>query len=176
MVSLRQSSAYEELPPVVVGSDLSGSATIGASDEATRQASGQSVNYSGVQIGPQSHARRRVQSRVETAKPLAFSLTHGQLADAASSAFKQEVGDDAHSAKRLSRILECSWRSAENYLQGRTVPNSIHMLRAYAAIPSFAAEVRRLTSMERSLDPEFERDLSEFMQRASTYLDRRRGD
>lgn len=127
----------------------------------------------GVQYGPVSHGRKPAHRRVESGKPLAFSLTHGALAEATAKAYRDEVGDDAHSAKRLSRILECSWRTAENYLQGRTVPNAIHMLRSYAAIPAFAAEVRRLTGMEQSLDPEFERDLSAFMQRAAGYLERR---
>jgi len=102
-----------------------------------------------------------------------FALSRGEWGDIATKAFREEVGDDAHSAKRLSRILECSWRTAENYLQGRTVPDPIHTLRAYAMIPAFAAEVRRLTGMEQSLDPEFERDLSEFLQRASKHLERR---
>jgi hypothetical protein len=42
-------------------------------------------------------------------------------------------------------------RTAENFLLGRTTPSGIHFLRAYAMIPEFTAEVRRLTECPRPL-------------------------
>lgn len=114
--------------------------------------------------------------RGENAKPLAFEISQGGWNDVASGAMRAHVGDDKHAAKRLSRILECSPRTAENYLLGRTTPSGIHFLRAYAVIPEFTAEVRRLTGMQQSLDPEFERDLAAFLNRADKHLAQRRPD
>lgn len=94
--------------------------------------------------------------------------------DQSSAAMRAHVGNDKHAAKRLGRILECSPRTAENYLLGRTSPAGIYFLRAYASIPEFTAEVRRLTGMQASQDPAFERDLAMFLTRASQHLDQRR--
>lgn len=104
----------------------------------------------------------------------AFTLTQGEWTDVASTAMRTHVGDDRHAVKRLANILECSPRTAENYLLGRTAPSGIHFLRAYQAIPEFTAEVRRLTHMEASQDPQFERDLAEFLVRADKRLAARR--
>jgi hypothetical protein len=96
--------------------------------------------------------------------------------DASSQAMRDHVGDDRHAAKRLGNILECSPRTAENFLLGRTTPSGIHFLRAYAMIPEFTAEVRRLTGMQQSQDPAFERDLAMFLTRASQHLDKTKGE
>lgn len=106
------------------------------------------------------------------AKPLAFGLTQKDWSDTSSAAMRAHVGDDRHASKRLGNILECSPRTAENFLLGRTTPSGIHFLRAYAMIPEFTAEVRRLTGMQQSQDPAFERDLAMFLTRASQHLDR----
>lgn len=89
---------------------------------------------------------------------------------------RAHVGEDRHAAKRLGNILECSPRTAENFLLGRTTPSGIHFLRAYAMIPTFTAEVRRLTGMAASQDPAFERDLAAFLVRASAHLDSTKGE
>lgn len=114
----------------------------------------------------------RGQSRNVLAKPEAFSITQQSWSDRAAQAMRDHVGDDRHAAKRLCNILECSPRTAENFLLGRTTPSGIHFLRAYAMIPEFTAEVRRLTGKEASQDPTFERDLAAFLSRASQHLDR----
>lgn len=91
-----------------------------------------------------------------------------------SKAMREHVGgSDNHAAKRLARILECSPRTAENYLSGEYAPGGIYFLRAYALIPEFAAEVRRLTCMEQSLDPQFESALAQFLVKASKHMDAR---
>lgn len=126
------------------------------------------------------HARRfrgdpRRNCNVQNAKPLAFGVTQLEWNELASNAMRAHVGDDRHATKRLSHILECSPRTAENYLLGRTTPSGIYFLRAYAMIPEFTAEIRRLTGMEASLDPAFERDLASFLTRAGQHLASRRG-
>lgn len=105
------------------------------------------------------------------AKPLAFGITQRGWLDQSSAAMRAHVGDDRHAAKRLGNILECSPRTAENFLLGRTTPSGIHFLRAYAMIPEFTAEVRRLTNQQATQDPAFERDLAMFLTRASQHLD-----
>ncbi len=112
----------------------------------------------------------------QSAKPLAFELTQRAWMDASAAAMRAHVGDDRHAAKRLGTILECSPRTAENFLLARTTPSGIHFLRAYAMIPEFTAEVRRLTGMAQSMDPAFERDLAVFLTRASNHLDKTRGE
>lgn len=118
----------------------------------------------------------RRNSHAQNAKPLAFELTQLAWQEAASKAMRDHVGEDRHAAKRLGNILECSPRTAENFLLGRTTPSGIHFLRAYAMIPEFTAEVRRLTGMAQSLDPAFERDLAVFLTRATSHLDKTRGE
>lgn len=110
--------------------------------------------------------------RGDSRKGLAFELTQLSWQERASAAMRAHVGEDRHAAKKLSHLLECSPRTAENFLLGRTAPSGIHLLRAMAVITEFAAEVRRLTGMEASLDPLFGRDLAQFMTRASAYLDK----
>lgn len=133
-----------------------------------------------LQMGGSSARRVRGDTRLNNhaadVKPLAFGLTQKDWSDTASKAMRDHVGDDRHAAKRLGNILECSPRTAENFLLGRTTPSGIHFLRAYAMIPEFTAEVRRLTGMAQSMDPAFERDLAQFLTRASSHLDKTRGE
>lgn len=129
-----------------------------------------------VSVGKKTYGRKAAHRRVETTRPLAFGITQVEWTDTSSKAMQDHVGNDRHAASRLSRILECSPRMAEGYLQGRTAPSGIHFLRAYAMIPEFTAEVRRLTGMEQSLDPAFERDLAQFLVRASQRLSAIRGE
>lgn len=135
--------------------------------------------YSGLNMGGGNprivYGRGRGNVRVKDTRPLAFGITTGEWNKAASDAMRAHVGDDRHAAKKLADILECSPRTAENYLQGRTAPGGVHFLRAYAAIPEFTAEVRRLSAMESSLDPEFERAAMDFLRVASARLARRPG-
>lgn len=141
------------------------------SAEDTRKSSGNA----GLNVRDVGHRQFRGNARGnfrgENVKPLAFELTQKGWSDTASAAMRAHVGDDRHAAKRLGNILECSPRTAENFLLGRTTPSGIHFLRAYAMIPEFTAEVRRLTGMAQSMDPTFERDLAVFLTRASKHLD-----
>jgi hypothetical protein len=94
----------------------------------------------------------------------AYEITQGDWLKASQTAMQAHVGDNRSSAKKLADILECSPRTAENYLQGRTAPSGIHFLRALAVIPEFQAEVRRISQMQSDLDPEFERAANALLQ------------
>jgi len=87
----------------------------------------------------------------------AFNITQGDWLKQSQAAMQAFVGTDRSGAKKISNVLDCSPRTAENYLQGRTAPSGIHFLRALACIPEFEAEVRRLSAMESDMDPEFDR-------------------
>lgn len=87
----------------------------------------------------------------------AYEITQGDWIRASQKAMQAHVGNDKSGAKLLADILECSPRTAENYLQGRTAPSGLHFLRALASIPEFQAEVRRLSAMQADRDPEFDR-------------------
>jgi hypothetical protein len=142
-----------------------GSAHIARNDDVSAR-----VNM-GAPIARRDRGDARRNNCGKSGKPLAFGLTQKDWSDTSSAAMRSHVGDDRHAAKRLGNILECSPRTAENFLLGRTTPSGIHFLRAYAMIPEFTAEVRRLTGMQSSQDPTFERDLANFLVRASKHLD-----
>lgn len=147
----------------------------GESAQNARSIDGASPLNGHAPIARRDRGDRRGNINAQSAKPLAFELTQKAWMDASSQAMREHVGDDRHAAKRLGNILECSPRTAENFLLGRTTPSGIHFLRAYAMIPEFTAEVRRLTGMQQSMDPMFERDLANFMISASKYAEQRGG-
>jgi hypothetical protein len=141
-----------------------------------RNSDGLAALNTGAASARRSRGRDSRNTSGQNAKPLAFELTQKAWSDTASKAMRDHCGDDRHAAKRLGNILECSPRTAENFLLGRTTPSGIHFLRAYAMIPEFTAEVRRLTGMAQSMDPKFERDLAMFLTSASRHLDSTKGD
>jgi hypothetical protein len=99
---------------------------------------------------------RNIRGRDTRALP-AYTITQGDWLKKSQAAMLAFVGEDRSGAKKISDALDCSPRTAENYLQGRTAPSGIHFLRALAAIPEFEAEVRRLSAMQADMDPEFDR-------------------
>lgn len=103
-----------------------------------------------------TNPRNIIRGRDTRALP-AYEITQGDWLKASQTAMQAHVGDDRSGAKKLADILECSPRTAENYLQGRTAPSGLHFLRALASIPEFQAEVRRLSAMQADMDPEFDR-------------------
>lgn len=90
----------------------------------------------------------------------AYELTQGDWLKISADAMKRHVQGFESEAKRLADILKCSPRTAENYLQARTAPSGLHLLRALASIPEFEAEVRRISAMETNSDPHLERAMS----------------
>ena len=94
----------------------------------------------------------------------AFGLTQLEWNEISAEAMRRHVGNDRSGAKLLADRLECSPRTAENYLQAKTAPSGIHFLRALSVIPEFQAEVRRIASMHTDMDPELERATTALIQ------------
>ena len=86
--------------------------------------------------------------------------------------FAQVVGDalQAHygplksAAKRCANDAGASVQSAKNWLGGMCAPSAIYLKRLECKVPGLAAEMRRLQAMQSELNPDYQRDLSAFIQ------------
>lgn len=96
----------------------------------------------------------------------AFAMTQGQYQETVSNVLRVAFGRQRHAVKQLARTAGTSASTAKNWLEGRSTPIGLHMLRLMATVPELQAEVRRLTAMEADLDPEFDR---EFHQLVASY-------
>lgn len=106
--------------------------------------------------------------------PAAFALDYSSVLDALHAPILKAFGSAKSAAKELARAANCNERTAANLLAKRNLPDALHMLKLMAAVPEFAAEVRRLTGMETDLDPEFERDMSKLFVQWQRMRDRER--
>lgn len=117
-------------------------------------------------IARQIHGKQRVNMAAALAYLDDYHGVVGTLSDTLQRAF----GGRASPVKALAAAANINVRTAENLMAGRSAPSALVMLKLIAAVPEFAAEVRRLTGMHADLDPEFERDFQKLMQ---TYAARR---
>ncbi len=102
--------------------------------------------------------------RAGNGRSLAYSITHGDWLKAVQKVMREHVGEGPGGAKKLAELLECSPRTAENYLLGRTTPAGVMDLRCLNAIPGYAALKRELAEMEMNLDPRVQAKLQELAQ------------
>lgn len=117
--------------------------------------------------------RERVARNVRggPARPLAFSITQGDWVKSVQRVLREHVGDRPHAAKALARIIECSERTSQNWLDGRNAPVGILDLRCMHAIPGYAALKREVAAMESALDPRLQAKLVEMARFVSLYGD-----
>lgn len=80
-----------------------------------------------------------------------------------SGALKSAFGRERHGAKKLAGAAGTNVSTAKNWLDEKSTPQGLHLLRLIAAVPELASEVRRLTAMT-DADPEFARDFMRAMQ------------
>lgn len=92
----------------------------------------------------------------------AFTITQKELYQAYAKAFRAFAGNGPGAAKKIADVLECSNKTAQNYLDGRNAPGPIHDLRALNAIPHYEAMKRELAALERDIDPRLQAKLVEF--------------
>lgn len=109
---------------------------------------------------------RNIQTR---ARPLAYSITHLELAERSKRAFRDFAGEGSQAASTVAEALECSKATAKNYLNGRNVPSGVHDLRALHAIPHYAAMKRELAAMEMDHDPRLQAKFNEFVKYVLDY-------
>jgi hypothetical protein len=86
-----------------------------------------------------------------------LSMGTADATDAIHDAFRRSVEGKSAPTKQIMRAINCNERTAENLYAGKNMPSALYLLRAMAAFPEFAAEVRRLTAMHASITPDFER-------------------
>ncbi|HYF35720.1 MAG TPA: hypothetical protein VD994_10550 [Prosthecobacter sp.] len=91
---------------------------------------------------------------------LAFSITQAEYTKRTTGALRLAFINERMPVKRLAEVAQSSIATAKNWWEQRNPPEGLYQLRLLAAVPEYAAEVRRLTNMQANLDPEFERDLS----------------
>lgn len=91
----------------------------------------------------------------------AFSITHGDWLKRVSQAMREDVGDRPGAAKELASRLECSEKTAQSWLDGRTAPAGILDLRAMNRVPAYAALKRQIAAMEMDCDPRVQAKLME---------------
>lgn len=131
----------------------------------TRQHNGEGQMHSSTgTVARKFRGDKRGKLRGEQGSNLAFGLTQLEWNEISAEAMRRHVGNDRSGAKLIADRLECSPRTAENYLQAKTAPSGIHFLRALAVIPEFQAEVRRISQMQTDMDPELERATAALLQ------------
>lgn len=80
-----------------------------------------------------------------------------------SGTLKSAFGRERHGAKKLAGAAGTNVSTAKNWLDEKSTPQGLHLLRLIATVPEMASEVRRLTAMT-DADPEFARDFMRAMQ------------
>lgn len=88
-----------------------------------------------------------------TSRPLAYTITQREFLARSKQAFREFAGSGPGAAKRVADALQCSDKTAHNYIEGRNAPGGIHDLRAMHAIPPYAAMKREIAAIEGGLDP-----------------------
>jgi len=78
----------------------------------------------------------------------------------------QAFGRLSAPVKRIAQVANVNERTAKNWYEKKCAPGPIHTLRLMAHVPEFQGEMRRLAGMERDLDPDFARTMSEMVRLA----------
>lgn len=91
----------------------------------------------------------------------AYTITQGDWLKLTQIAMRDHVGNSPGGAKKLASELECSEKTAQNWLDGKTSPSGILDLRAMHAIPEYAALKREIAAMETDMDPRLQAKLME---------------
>lgn len=110
------------------------------------------------------HDRERIgrNDRRDTSRNVrAFTITQGELLELTQEAFREHVGPGPGGAKKIAGVVECSEKTAQNWLDGKTTPSGILDLRAMHAIPAYAALKREIAQLEMDLDPRLQAKLRE---------------
>lgn len=101
-------------------------------------------------------------SREKVGAPAA-DMDTGELTSTIYEALRRAFDGADSPVKRIARIANSNTRAAENWWQGKNLPDVVHFLRLAAQIPELKAEVRRLLGLREDLDPEFERSVHDLL-------------
>lgn len=92
-----------------------------------------------------------------------FAINQGEYTDRVRGALQTAFGRLGHPVKHLAKCADVNITTAKNWLDGRSTPQGLHLLRLFAMVPELQAEVRRLTGMMADGDPEFDRALNDLL-------------
>lgn len=95
---------------------------------------------------------------------IALTLTQRDAERAVARTLQSVFGYGRRAAKAIADAANCNEKTALGWVEERGAPGFVHTLRLIAAVPEFAAEIRRLTGLQADMDPGFERDLQRLMQ------------
>ena len=101
---------------------------------------------------------------------LAFQLNHGEYTKRITGQLRVAFANDRYPVKRIADVADCSVATAKNWWEQRCAPEGLHLARLVAVVPEVAGEYRRITAMERDIDPELQRDMTQLLQTASRIL------
>lgn len=92
------------------------------------------------------------------------NMGQDDLTLAFSNSLREAFGETNAAVKRIAAVANCNERAARNWLEGRNPPTLLYAMRLMAHVPQLQGEMRRLAAMESSLDPNFERAMSQAIQ------------
>jgi len=100
-------------------------------------------------------------------KPLrpADRVSKEQTAERVAFALQAWGRDKSAPISRVQQIAGVDRKTAAAWYNGKSPPQSEHLFTLARKIPELQGEVRRLSGMDADLDPDFQRELSAFVQR-----------
>jgi transcriptional regulator with XRE-family HTH domain len=108
--------------------------------------------------------------RGELKRAPAFELTTHDWNALSAEAISEFMRCEDLSLKELGRLIGCSDRTVENYLNGRTAPQGVHFLRCFAVIPTFEALVKDVCDKAGGIDPRALHRAAKLAQEATRFL------
>lgn len=74
-----------------------------------------------------------------------------------SGVLKGAFGQERHGAKKLAEAAGTNVSTAKNWLDEKSTPQGLHLLRLIATVPELQSEVLRLAAIETAMPAEFEK-------------------
>lgn len=75
------------------------------------------------------------------------------------------VGDKASPVKHIQKAADVDRSTADAWLKGRSLPSAHHLFNLMIEFPQFAAEVRRIYTMEQEIEADLMREMSALIQK-----------
>jgi hypothetical protein len=91
-------------------------------------------------------------------------ITKAHTAERVAFALQAWGRDKSAPIARVQHIAGVDRKTAAAWYNGKSPPQSEHLLNLARAIPELKGEVRRLLHMDAELDPDFQREFARFMQ------------
>ncbi len=83
-------------------------------------------------------------------------------------ALQSTLRESSAPIKRIAKIADVDRKTAAAWYNGHSAPGLHHLLNLMAEIPELAGEIRRVTTAERALHEDLERDIAALVRKAMT--------